>query len=364
MTGAPGVARGRRPVDLRFEWATTAAGAWLLGGAYLDGWAHNHIPALETFLTPWHAVLYSGFAAVTGLTLGRAIRGRAAGRPWSEALPRAYRASLAGIGIFAAGGVADAVWHTLFGIEIDVETLVSPPHLLLALGAVLILGGPLRAAWGRAEARPGGWAVHLPAILSLAFVLSIFTFFTQHLHPLGRPWPAPGNRPTSVWFSVVAPDPLLAARSIHATFVAHSVGVGAVLLQAGLLMGLLLLSLRRWRWWLPPGTLTVVFTLNALLMGLMRDEAVLAPGALLAGLAGDLLLVRLRPSPHRMGALRLFAFAVPFVSQSLYLLTVLLTKGLWWSVHLCAGSAVLAGTTGWLLSYLVASPEESARPVS
>jgi hypothetical protein len=91
-------------------------------------------------------------------------------------------------------------------------------------------------------------------------------------------------------------------------------------------------------------------------MGLMRDQTALVPGALLAGLAGDLLLVRLRPSPHRMGALRLFAFAVPFVSQSLYLLTVLLTKGLWWSIHLSAGSAVLAGTAGWLISHLVASP--------
>jgi hypothetical protein len=340
------------------------AAAWLVGGAYLDGWAHNHVPALETFFTPWHAVLYSGFAAMTGLILGRALRGRAAGRPWAETLPRAYRASLAGIGLFAAGGAADTVWHTLFGIEIDVETLVSPPHLLLGLGAVLILGGPLRAAWERPEARPGGWAVHLPAVLSLAFVLSIFTFFTQHLHPLGRPWPAPGNRPTSVWFAVRAPDPLLAAGSIHATFVANSLGVGAVLLQAGLLMGILLLSLRRWQWWLPRGTLTVVLTLNALLMGLMRDEVALVPGALLAGLTGDLLLVWLRPSPQRPSALRLFAFALPFVSQSLYLLTVLLTKGLWWSVHLCAGSAVLAGTTGWLLSYLVTSPEEVGRRVS
>jgi hypothetical protein len=316
------------------------------------------VPALETFLTPWHAVLYSGFAAVTGLTLGRAIRGRAGGRPWSESLPPAYRASLAGIGLFAAGGAADAVWHTVLGIEADAEALVSPPHLMLALGATLIVGGPLRAAWARPAVRQGGWSVHLPAILSLAFVLSIFTFFTQYLHLLARPWPAPANRPTTTWFAVQGPDPMLAARGISATFVAHSLGIGAVLLQTSLLMGLLLLSLRRWRWWLPPGTFTVVFTVNALLVGLMRDQAALVPGAFLAGLAGDLLLVWLRPSPQRMRALRLFAFAVPFVSQSLYLLTVLLTKGLWWSIHFSAGSAVLAGIAGWLVSHLVASPED------
>jgi hypothetical protein len=301
---------------------------------------------------------------VIGLNLGRAFRGRAAGRPWSEAIARPYRASVAGIGLFAAGGAGDAVWHTLYGLEVDFETLVSPPHLLLALGAALILGGPLRAAWTRPGARPGGWTAHLPAILSLAFVLSILTFFTQYLHPLARPWPAPGNRPTSVWFAVLAPDPLLAAGSIHATFVAHSLGIGAVLLQAGLLMGLVLVSLRRWGWWLPPGTLSVVLTLNGLLMGLMRDTTVLVPGALLAGVTGDLLLARLRPSPARLGALRLFAFAVPFVAQSLYILAVWLTKGLWWSVHLSTGSAILAGTTGWLFSYLVAAPDDagSAEP--
>ena len=27
----------------------------------LDAWAHNNVPGLETFFTPWHAVFYSGF---------------------------------------------------------------------------------------------------------------------------------------------------------------------------------------------------------------------------------------------------------------------------------------------------------------
>src|SRR5262245_34441648 len=32
-----------------FEWLMTALGTWLLGGLYLDGWAHIHVPGLETF---------------------------------------------------------------------------------------------------------------------------------------------------------------------------------------------------------------------------------------------------------------------------------------------------------------------------
>jgi hypothetical protein len=31
-------------------------------GGLLDGWAHNNIPQLETVFTPWHAVLYGGYA--------------------------------------------------------------------------------------------------------------------------------------------------------------------------------------------------------------------------------------------------------------------------------------------------------------
>jgi len=38
--------------------------AWLLGGAYLDAWAHNHLSNLESFFTPWHGVLYTGYFAL------------------------------------------------------------------------------------------------------------------------------------------------------------------------------------------------------------------------------------------------------------------------------------------------------------
>src|SRR5437588_240720 len=47
-----------------FDRAATALGGWLIGGVYLDGWAHRHRANLETFFTPWHAVLYAGFLAL------------------------------------------------------------------------------------------------------------------------------------------------------------------------------------------------------------------------------------------------------------------------------------------------------------
>lgn len=42
---------------------TVLLATWLIGGVFVDGWAHNNLAKLETFFTPWHALLYSGFAA-------------------------------------------------------------------------------------------------------------------------------------------------------------------------------------------------------------------------------------------------------------------------------------------------------------
>jgi hypothetical protein len=47
------------------DWTVALGGLWLIGGLHLDGWAHHHI-RLDTFFSPWHAVLYSGFG-VTAL---------------------------------------------------------------------------------------------------------------------------------------------------------------------------------------------------------------------------------------------------------------------------------------------------------
>ena len=48
---------------------TVVAGAWVVLGVFVDGWAHFNRPGLETFFTPWHALLYSGAAALFGWLL-------------------------------------------------------------------------------------------------------------------------------------------------------------------------------------------------------------------------------------------------------------------------------------------------------
>ena len=76
--------------------------------------------------------------------------------------------------------------------------------------------------------------------------------------------------------------------------------------------------------------------------------------ALAAGLIADLLLRLLKPSAERPVALRIFACAVPTILYGLYFVAMIVDGGgIEWSVHLWAGSTVMAGIVGVLLSYLV-----------
>jgi hypothetical protein len=59
---------------------TAVLSCWFTAGLFLDAWAHNNVPNLETFFTPWHAVFYSGFMA-TAAWLIWTVRGRLS---WSE----------------------------------------------------------------------------------------------------------------------------------------------------------------------------------------------------------------------------------------------------------------------------------------
>ncbi len=332
-----------------YDWTMVLLCFWFVAGAFVDGWAHNHIPELESFFTPWHVMFYSGFLAVTGFLVATLVHNHTQGYPWRDAMPPGYELSLLGVLIFMAGGVGDMLWHEIFGIEVGIEALLSPTHLALALGGTLILSGPFRAAWRRPSGQNGdlrGRGDLLPMLLSLTFVVSLWSFMTQFAHPLVEPWAAAGDRP----------------RTQHLPTLRQSFGVVSILFQVGPLMGPVLLTVLRWI--LPLGSLTLVFGLNAILMSFMHDQYRFIPAAALAGFAADLLLRWLRPSLVRSQALRWFAFAVPAIYHALYFMAIYVTQGLDWSVHLWAGSIVLAGVVGLLLSYLIIPPAHASPRVS
>jgi hypothetical protein len=295
-------------------------------GAYLDDWAHHQFE-LETFFTPWHAVLYSGFLLLSSILVITFVRNLMRGYPWKEAMPAGYGLSLLGVLVFFAAGFGDMAWHTLFGIEVSLEAFLSPPHLLLALGGALIGTGPLRAAWLRKESG----VPELPVILSLAGLLATLAFFTSFAHPL-----------------------LELVHVGDSNFYARSLTVAGILLQSALLMGIVLLALLRWK--LPFGSLTLVFTLTTAYAVIVHENFEMLPFALVAGLAADLLATWLGPSRHRRTAFRLFAFLVPVIFYGLYFATRAISGELHWTVPLWAGSLVMAGAAGLLLSFAFLPP--------
>ncbi len=323
---------------LNFDRLMTVLVCWFIGGLFIDGWAHNHGLVDRTFFTPWHAILYSGYAANAVVLIIVVMRNHARGYGWRASIPSGYELTLLGVPLFAVGGVGDMIWHILFGFEVGIEPLLSPTHLVLALSGILIMSGPLRAALRRdIPRRAQGWATLLPAVLSLLAVFSVFTFFTSFAHPYVESWTlfAYGNE-------------------------GKTLGATSVLLQAGIMMGFVLLAIRRWR--LPFGALTLLFTANAALMSVFQDSYLLIPTAALAGILADLLYWWLQPSttPKRTESLRIFAFAVPFVYYLCYFVPVIIYNGgITWSIHLWLGSTFMAGIAGLVLSYLMVAPRSA-----
>ena len=163
----------------RTDLVASALGLLAIGGLYTDGWAHVNIGGLESFFTPWHAVLYGSFTVLVAWIAVSIWRRHQAASSWTDAIPPGYGLGLAGIVIFALGGILDMVWHTIFGVEVGVDALVSPTHLVLLTGAALLLSSPIRSAL-QATPRPDGTHPWAP-VLGVASVAALAVFFLSYL---------------------------------------------------------------------------------------------------------------------------------------------------------------------------------------
>jgi hypothetical protein len=211
--------------------------------------------------------------------------------------------------------------------------------LVLAFGGALMVSGPLRAAWSRPVEISRSWFGFAPALFSLALLLAEFSFFTVYTNPLADTIVAAGHPPA-------ADLPLYE----HQGF-----GIGAILLQTAIMMGVILLAVRRWR--VPTGSLALMLTVAHGLTVSIHEDFYFIPFLFLAGLAADVLSKWLKPSAERTSAFRWFAFGVPVIFYALYFVTLALTSGVWWTIHLWTGAILLSGITGWLLSYAFVPPQ-------
>lgn len=324
MPSSPAVAA----FSARERWIMLVASAWLVTGLQLDAYAHATTPELETFWTPWHAVLYSGIAA-SGLTLVWLLRPRLPRIPTYEsvlALPNALRVPILGMAFLLVGGGIDTLWHNVFGIEQGLEIFVSPSHELIILGMVLVAVGPaLMTSTPRLGLADGA----LVTISALLAVLPLH-IYSLHANVLGTIYFGHGENPVRIYSTD--------AQIFH----------GYVFSTVLLLLPIILIG-RRWS--LPPGVPTVLVALPALAMHLMflSEEPWWMSLTVAAAAAGAELVIRvvapLIPAPSGIAWLLLGLVAPPLVWGALFVVADV-KVGVGWNVHIVSGLLTYVALTG------------------
>lgn len=331
----------------RLDWLVALTAASMVGGAWIDLWSH-HTTEVESFLTPSHGVLYAGFLATALVLLAASVR-RRDGRFGIDP-PAGYRVALLGVPLFLVGGIGDSVWHTVFGIEQDLDALLSPTHLLLGLGSALMASGPFAAAWQRArlDEVPGREPrqIDLPALVSLGLVASVAVFFASFANPFSLPLAA-GEAIGTLGNLGIEGEAEAATTS---SLLEQALGVASILVTVAVLLPAILAPALRWR--VPFGGIALVFALSAGVSALPHEIVAFLPAILAAGLAADALAGLLRPSLERPLSLAGFAVLVPAILAAAYIVVVQVTVGLAWPVALWSGSIVLAGAVGGGLALL------------
>jgi hypothetical protein len=344
---------GRARASWRSDLITIVLGLWLVAGVFVDGFAHNNLRgSLESFFTPWHAVLYSGFTVCATWIAWMIWREFRSGRRGFDAIPVGYEWGMAGVFVFGLGGLGDMIWHTVFGIEVGTSALLSPTHLMLLSGGVLILGSPARSAWletGTGEARgvnprAPGFLAFLPALLSVFAAYSFIAFMHMYLWGVTS---VPAESGYVNWIGLHQGD--------WGTEQAHREAASGILFSNIIVIGTALLLLRRWK--TPFGTFALLYGLNTLAMTAMLDGSPdwkrVIP-SLLGGLFADALVRFWEPRPERLWAWRAFAGLVPLVFWGLHFVGLaIMGNGIGLKLEFWTGVTVMSALSGVLLSVLM-----------
>ncbi|MDU0205189.1 MULTISPECIES: hypothetical protein [Paenibacillus] len=323
------VAQSAGTVGIFKHAVTMVMGMWLIVGLFIDGFAHNH-GAVETFFTPWHAILYSGYLAcaiwILILTYQNKMKSRHG--TWVASIPTGYKLGVAGVLIFFIGGIGDMLWHTIFGIEKNIEALLSPTHLILLTGALMILTSPYRALSDAEKDVSPSFRRLLPALTSIALTFAVMAFFLMYA------WSFRQN----LWM----------AREEDAVAKA----VVDFLVTTMLLVMPIMLVRRRWK--LPFGTVTYFFVFEAVLMAVLDGFSHYGSIVILliSGIIGDLLLKSIKEKEAGAWQYRGVFFLLPVLIWGLYFADLRLFHTLDWSPELWGGTIFICGLCSMGLSML------------
>ena len=329
---------------------------WFVGGTVVDVIAHFYFKLEDkNFFTPWHLLMYSGFAATAFVHLYPVLKdGYTELRPGKQSfvaylgflirnavpviktgyrsLSPAYKVSFWGCAAFLLGGIGDFFWHEIIGVEQNLQAMFSPSHIVLGLSFTVIASGPFRAFLGRERDVRQTWGKSLLAMLSLGFALSTFSLLFLYLSPYVM---ATTQFKYIPYLNIFDGD---GERMWAFAYFATAVQQASFMLQAAMVTSLVVFIGRRYV--LPVGSYALVFGIQAAIMSILKLNFWVVPGALLIGLIADLvsrsLLVR-RPYI----AVGILGASVP----GALLLAQLLVGGSWWALPYSSGALFLSAGT-------------------
>ncbi|MBS1830058.1 MAG: hypothetical protein JST93_32460 [Acidobacteria bacterium] len=192
-TNAEAVVRKQEAVIPWYLWcAILSVTSAIVGGHWDISW-HRSI-GRDTFWTPAHIAIYA-CGVLAGVSCAYLILSRTFAQTGDEATIRmwGFRGPL-GAFLAAWGGVAmltsapfDDWWHNAYGLDVKI---VSPPHVLLILGTLMIMMGALMLTLGRMNRTNGADRVKLDAaflyigamilVLVMVFLMEMTTRISMH----------------------------------------------------------------------------------------------------------------------------------------------------------------------------------------
>ena len=329
---------------------------WLILGAHLDQWSHVNQPeSLETFFTWWHLVLYTGFMAAFITLLAWIFCRRKRGLSWKKAVPPGFMVAVIGGTMFFFAGFGDMTWHLVFGIESDIEALLSPTHLMLAFGAGMLSCGSICYYWKTTSPTTmptltGAMPLILPLTYAtlMLFYMTSYGVFTRPVTTIvavmqnlsGQLTAHTGLKPAAI-------EPEAFVRPYEEPgFYEDGLGILGVIFFSIVVVAALSIAIKHSK--LPFGTVTVFLgTIVTTISLTMQLGQVMIPSAFLAGVLCDIILQRAQEHPS-LRTYRCFCFLLPAIYYTFVFVSLKYLELMPWSVHMWTGAPVVAGIAGYL----------------
>jgi hypothetical protein len=372
LPGLTRTGRARPQATLREDAIMIVLGVFTLVALLWDGILHNNTVGQDTFFSPPHMAMYAGLTGL-GVWIALVLLRHQENRQVLDIslIPRGYGLAVFALPLAALSGPADFIWHEAYGFENQIDSTYSPPHQGLFISGAMLAAIPAASAWKRPGNAPS-LREFLPALFSVTAVASVMLFVIHQILPfyggsvaVSKPFQddLAGRADAYAGSTEEHREGLALALTNFGDdawpyyfYSTHLTAAGLLLFTVALIGAILLM---RRRWTLPVGSLTIMFTSLGLLFAMPSEYrmAGLIPALVLAGLAADVLLVRLvgdQPASWRM---RLFAGLVPPILWALWILCIaVLGDGVGWGATLWTGMLTTSAGLGFMLSLTTIPP--------